>query len=59
MARACAQGTIAIRTSTLEGSKVLEWKPRLITLILVVVLIGLIAGWMDGDSLSGPMNWEW
>jgi hypothetical protein len=42
-----------------KGQKMLEWKPRLITLILVVVLVGLIAGWMDSDSLSGPMNWEW
>jgi hypothetical protein len=44
----------------MEGSKVLEWKPRLIMLILVVVLVGLVAGWLGGDfGESVPMNWEW
>ena len=33
----------------------LEWKPRLIVLILVVVLVGLLTGELD----SIPMNWEW
>jgi hypothetical protein len=37
----------------------LEWKPRLITLILIIVLVGLVAGYMDTDSFGGPMNWEW
>jgi len=38
----------------------LEWKPRLITLILIVVLVGLLAGYMDATDLVGnPMNWEW
>jgi hypothetical protein len=37
----------------------LEWKPRLIVLILVVVLVGLIAGLLDTDTIQGPMNWEW
>ena len=34
----------------------LEWRPRLIALILVVVLVGLVAGYLD---LEGPLNWEW
>ncbi len=39
----------------------LEWKPRLITLILIVVLVGLVASYMgaDSDTFGGPMNWEW
>jgi hypothetical protein len=37
----------------------LEWKPRLITLILVVVLIGLLAGFAESTSFGGPLNWEW
>jgi hypothetical protein len=38
----------------------LEWRPRLITVILVIVLVGLVAGfssWDFGDA--SPMNWEW
>ena len=42
--------------STWEERKVLEWKPRLFALILVVVLIGLVSGWFS-DAV--PMNWEW
>jgi hypothetical protein len=35
---------------------VLEWRPRLIVLILVVVvLVGLAAGFLD----TVPQNWEW
>jgi hypothetical protein len=37
----------------------LEWKPRLITLILVVVLVGLLLGIADSSAFGGPMNWEW
>ena len=37
----------------------LEWKPRLIALIFVVVLIGLLAGFSDSTDFAGPMNWEW
>jgi len=36
---------------------VLEWRPRLIALIFVVVLIGLVAGIAVNDV--GPLNWEW
>jgi hypothetical protein len=37
----------------------LEWKPRLIALMLLVVLIGLIAGFADSTGFIGPDNWEW
>ena len=37
----------------------LEWKPRLIALFLVVVLIGLLAGFSDSTNFASPMNWEW
>ena len=37
----------------------LEWKPRLIALIFVVVLIGLIAGFAESTDFASPMNWEW
>ena len=37
----------------------LEWKPRLIALIFVVVLIGLMAGIADSTGFASPMNWEW
>jgi hypothetical protein len=43
-----------------EGTILLEWRPRLITVILVIVLVGLAAGissWDFGDP--SPMNWEW
>jgi hypothetical protein len=59
MARAGAQETIAVRTSTRKDRQMLEWKPRLIALIFVVVLIGLIAGFSDSTDFAGPMNWEW
>ncbi len=36
----------------------LEWKPRLIVLILVVVLVGLVAGWYTSTDIV-PQNWEW
>lgn len=36
----------------------LEWKPRLIALIFIVVLVGLLAGFADSD-FAGPLNWEW
>lgn len=56
MARAGGRERIAVRTSTWEGSNVLEWRPRLFVLMLVVVLIGLVAGYFD---LNISLNWEW
>lgn len=58
MARALVRERIAVRTPTWEGSIVLEWKPRLIALIVVVVLVGLAAGLTSSDYI-GPLNWEW
>jgi hypothetical protein len=56
MARAGGRERIAVRTSTWEGSNVLEWKPRLFVLMLVVVLVGLVAGYVE---FNGHFNWEW
>jgi hypothetical protein len=36
---------------------VLEWRPRLIAVIVVVVLIAAVAGMSYWGT--GPMNWEW
>lgn len=58
MARVDGRERIAVRTSTWEGSIVLEWRPRLIALIFVVILIGLMAGISSWDYV-GRMNWEW
>lgn len=58
MARPLGRETIAFRTPTWEGSKVLEWRPRLIVLIFVVVLIAVIAGAITLTDYS-PNNWEW
>lgn len=57
MAWAGGRERIAVRTSTWEGSNVLEWRPRLFVLILVVVLMGLVGGIAIHDVQ--PMNWEW
>jgi hypothetical protein len=59
MARAGVQETIAVRTPTRKDRKMLEWKPRLIALIFVVVLVGLLAGFAESTEFIGPMNWEW
>jgi len=59
MARAGARETIAVRTSTRKDRIMLEWKPRLIALILVVVLVCLLAGFADSTGFADPMNWEW
>ena len=56
MARVGGRERIAVRTSTWEGSNVLEWRPRLFVLMLVVVLIGLLGG-LTGLNIS--LNWEW
>jgi hypothetical protein len=33
----------------------LEWRPRLIFLVLALVALAIIAGYSD----FGPNNWEW
>jgi hypothetical protein len=37
---------------------VLEWKPRVIGLVLLLILIGVVTGVLVPDDL-GPLNWEW
>jgi hypothetical protein len=36
---------------------VLEWRPRLIGLLLVLVLVGLMGG--IAEFGIDPLNWEW
>lgn len=43
--------------TTWEESTMLEWRPRLIALVLVVVLVSLVAGISSVDLV--PLNWEW
>jgi hypothetical protein len=57
MARTGGRERIAVRTSTWEGSNVLEWRPRLFALIFVVVLVGLVAGYFEFNAAA--LNWEW
>jgi hypothetical protein len=50
--------------SNLGGIHMLEWRPRLIFLLLVIVLIALAAGFSSSDfGIStggiGFDNWEW
>jgi hypothetical protein len=57
MAPGFPQATIAaVRIHELGGKHVLEWRPRLIGLVLVLVLIGVLAGFLEFPE---PMNWEW
>jgi hypothetical protein len=46
----------AVRNPQLEGSIVLEWRPRLIALVLVLIFVAVLAGLLEGP---GPLNWEW
>ena len=36
----------------------LEWKPRVIGLVLLLILIGVVTGILVPDD-PGPLNWEW
>jgi hypothetical protein len=52
------QATIAlVRNPQLEGNIVLEWRPRVIALVLVLVFIAVVMGVLVEDP--GPLNWEW
>jgi hypothetical protein len=42
-----------------KDRNMLEWKPRLIALIIVVVLVGLLAGFAESTDFISPDNWEW
>jgi hypothetical protein len=51
------QATIAdVRNPQLEGSIVLEWRPRFIALVLVLIFVAVLAGLLEDP---GPLNWEW
>jgi hypothetical protein len=41
-----------------EERTVLEWKPRVIGLVLLLILIGVVTGVLVPDD-PGPLNWEW
>jgi hypothetical protein len=57
MAHELPQETIAqSASSTWKGSIVLEWRPRYIAVVLVLLLIGVLGGVLIGP---GPFNWEW
>jgi hypothetical protein len=57
MARELSQETIAqSASSNWEGSTVLEWRPRYIAVVLVLLLIGALSGILIEP---GPFNWEW
>jgi hypothetical protein len=40
-----------------EESTVLEWRPRVIGLVLLLILIAVLTGILIEDP--GPLNWEW
>jgi hypothetical protein len=44
--------------SSIGGSIVLEWRPRVIGLVLLLILIGVVTGVLVPDD-TGPLNWEW
>jgi hypothetical protein len=41
----------------LEGTIVLEWRPRVIALVFVLIFIAVLTGFLVEDP--GPLNWEW
>jgi hypothetical protein len=45
-----------VRITSPGRNIVLEWKPRLITILLVVVLVALLLGAIDVSIVD---NWEW
>jgi hypothetical protein len=45
------------QSPTLGGQQMLEWRPRLIFLLLVIVVFALAAGFSVTDI--GVDNWEW
>jgi hypothetical protein len=40
----------------MEENIVLEWRPRVIALVLVLVFIAVLMGLLEDP---GPYNWEW
>jgi hypothetical protein len=52
------QATIAlVRNPQLEGNIVLEWRPRVIALVLVLIAVAIVTGFVDFGSIVD--NWEW
>jgi hypothetical protein len=47
-----------VRNPQWEASNVLEWKPRVIGLVLLLILIGVVTGVLVPDD-AGLLNWEW
>jgi hypothetical protein len=45
-----------VRNPQLEGDFVLEWRPRVIALVVVLVFIAVLMGLLEDP---GPLNWEW
>jgi hypothetical protein len=45
-----------VRNPQLEGNIVLEWRPRVIALVVVLVFIAVLMGLLEDP---GPLNWEW
>jgi len=45
-----------VRNPQLEGNIVLEWRPRVIALVLVLIFVAILAGLLEDP---GPLNWEW
>jgi hypothetical protein len=45
------------QSPNLGGIQMLEWRPRLIFLLLVIVVFALAAGFSTSDI--GIDNWEW
>ena len=40
-----------------EGVTLLEWKPRLIAVLLVLIAVAIAAGFVELDTIAN--NWEW
>jgi len=58
MARGSPQATIGHPQSpTLGGPKMLEWRPRFIFLVLVLLIIAFALGFSSEDLQLD--NWEW
>jgi hypothetical protein len=62
MARGSPEATIGYPQSPNLGGQMLEWRPRLIFLLLVIVVFALAAGFTTTEvqvSDIQPLNWEW
>ena len=58
MASGFPQDTIAaVHDLEQEGVTLLEWKPRLIAVLLVLIAVAIAAGFIELDTVVN--NWEW